>query len=52
MDEYSVVFARSARKELERLGEPLVSRVLRRIEALHSHRDPMDVENFREHLNV
>ena len=34
MGEYSVVFARSARKELERLGEPLISRVLRRIEAL------------------
>lgn len=34
MDEYSVVFARSARKELERLGEPLVSRILRRIEVL------------------
>ena len=34
MDEYSIVFARSARKELGRLGEPLVSRVLRRIEAL------------------
>ena len=34
MHEYAVVFARSARKELERLGEPLASRVLRRIEAL------------------
>jgi mRNA interferase RelE/StbE len=34
MDEYSVVLARSARKELEHLGEPLLSRVLRRIETL------------------
>jgi mRNA interferase RelE/StbE len=34
MDEYSVVFARSARKELERLGQPRISRILRRIEAL------------------
>jgi len=34
MDEYSVVFARSARKELGRLGEPRISRVLRRIETL------------------
>jgi mRNA interferase RelE/StbE len=34
MDEYGVVFARSARKELEHLAEPLLSRVLRRIEAL------------------
>jgi mRNA interferase RelE/StbE len=34
MDEYAIVFARSARKELERLGKPLISRLLRRIEAL------------------
>jgi mRNA interferase RelE/StbE len=34
MDEYAIVFARSARKELERLGEPLLSRILRRIETL------------------
>ena len=34
MDEYAVVFARSARKELERLGEPLLSRILKRIETL------------------
>ncbi len=34
MAEHSVVFARSARKELERLGQPQLSRILRRIEAL------------------
>jgi mRNA interferase RelE/StbE len=34
MDEYNIVFARSASRELERLGEPLVSRILSRIEAL------------------
>ena len=34
MAEYSVVVARSARKELERLGQPQISRILRRIEAL------------------
>jgi mRNA interferase RelE/StbE len=34
MAEYSVVFARSARKELERLGQPQLSRIFRRIEAL------------------
>jgi len=34
MHEYEVVFARSARKELERLGEPLLSRILKRIETL------------------
>jgi mRNA interferase RelE/StbE len=31
---YAVVFARSARKELERLDGPLSSRILRRIEGL------------------
>lgn len=34
MDEYAVVFARSARKELERLDGPISSRILRRIEGL------------------
>jgi len=34
MNEYDVVFARSARKELERLDELLSSRILRRIELL------------------
>jgi len=34
MDEYSVTFARSARKELGRLHEPLSSRIFARIEAL------------------
>jgi mRNA interferase RelE/StbE len=31
---YSITFARSARKELERLDEPLISRVFRQIEEL------------------
>ena len=31
---YDITFARSARKELERLGEPLRTRVFRRIEHL------------------
>ena len=34
MDEYAVVVARSARKELERLDHSLSSRILRRIERL------------------
>jgi mRNA interferase RelE/StbE len=34
MVEYSVVFARSARKELERLGQPQLTRIFGRIEAL------------------
>ena len=35
-----VTLARSARKELERLQEPLLSRVFRRIEALGSNPRP------------
>jgi mRNA interferase RelE/StbE len=34
MDEYEIVFARSARRELENLPESLAARVLRRIERL------------------
>lgn len=34
MIRYSISFARSARKELERLDEPLVSRIFQRIEEL------------------
>jgi len=36
MDEYEVVFARSARRELEALPERLAGRVLRRIEGLRT----------------
>lgn len=34
MPEYAIVFARSARKELQALDPPVASRVIRRIEAL------------------
>jgi mRNA interferase RelE/StbE len=34
MADYAVTFARSARKELERLEEPLCSRILSRIRSL------------------
>ena len=34
MAAYGITFARSARKELERLKDPLRDRVFRRIEAL------------------
>ena len=37
---YDITFARSARKELERLREPLRSRVFRRIELLGTDRRP------------
>lgn len=40
MSEYSITFARSARKELEALGRPLVARVLSRIEALGKNPRP------------
>jgi len=40
MDEYQVLFARSARKELEALPQRLGDRVLRRIEALADNPRP------------
>ena len=40
MDEYAVAFARSARKELERLDRTLSSRILTRIEALANNPRP------------
>ncbi len=40
MAEYSIVFARSARKELEALHEPVCSRILARIESLADHPRP------------
>jgi mRNA interferase RelE/StbE len=36
MPEYLIVFARSAAKEIEKLNEPLSSRILARIESLSS----------------
>jgi len=40
MADYSIVFARSARRELEKLRDPLSSRVLKRIEALEGNPRP------------
>lgn len=34
MDDYSITFAKSARKELEALSNPLIKRIFSRIEAL------------------
>jgi mRNA interferase RelE/StbE len=34
MREYSIVFARSARREIEKIHEPLSSRILAKIESL------------------
>jgi mRNA interferase RelE/StbE len=38
---YELTFARSARKELERLNQPLRARVFRRIESLAANPRPM-----------
>jgi mRNA interferase RelE/StbE len=40
MADYSIVFARSARRGLERLNDPLSSRILKRIESLASSPRP------------
>lgn len=40
MSDYSIVFAKSARRELERLNEPIASRVLGRIESLATNPRP------------
>ena len=40
MAPYAITFARSARKELERLGEPIRTRVFHRIERLSSDPRP------------
>lgn len=53
MARYSITFARSARKELERLGEPTRTRVFRRIERLVS--DPghvVDISAVRHRSDV
>ncbi len=41
MADYSIVFARSARRELERLHEPMSSRILKRIESLAGNPRPV-----------
>jgi mRNA interferase RelE/StbE len=46
VDECSVVFARSARKEWERLDERLATRVLARIEALATDPRPRGVRKL------
>ncbi|MDZ4686232.1 MAG: type II toxin-antitoxin system RelE/ParE family toxin [Planctomycetaceae bacterium] len=40
MEPYEIAFARSARKELERLGESLQTRILERIERLEGQPRP------------
>ena len=52
MDEYSVVFARSARKELERLEVALGSRILRRIESLAKNPRPEGCRKLQGAANL
>lgn len=42
MSSYAITFTRSARKELERLDEPLASRVFRQIEDLAENPRPVE----------
>ena len=46
MAEYSIVFARSARKELEDLPQLLKTRILNRIEQLSANPRPADVRKL------
>ena len=47
MSDYSIVFARSARKELQALDPPVARRVLERIEALASEPRPAGSRKLR-----
>jgi mRNA interferase RelE/StbE len=47
MAEYSISFARSARKELERLSSDIAARVLAKIEALRDNPRPGGVIKLR-----
>jgi len=40
MPSYSITFSRSARKELEALSNPLIARILKKIEALAANPRP------------
>ncbi|HEY4563251.1 MAG TPA: type II toxin-antitoxin system RelE/ParE family toxin [Thermoanaerobaculia bacterium] len=42
MSSYSIAFTRSARKQIERLDEPLVSRIFQHIEGLAENPRPAD----------
>jgi mRNA interferase RelE/StbE len=46
MDEYSIVFARSARKELEGLPRLIKTRILNRIERLSTNPRPANVRKL------
>lgn len=52
MPEYAVALARSARKELEALDPPIVSRLVARIEVLSKNPRPMGSRKLRGSGNL
>jgi mRNA interferase RelE/StbE len=52
MDEYSIVFARSARKELMALPPKLAQRVLRSIEGLQRNPHPQGCRKLEGSVNL
>lgn len=52
MADYAVVFARSARQELEALDTPLISRIFPKIEALSKHPHPKGSKKLQGKKNL
>ncbi len=52
MDKYSIVFARSARKELENLDNPLIDRIFSKIELLAKNPRPKNCRKLQGHNNL
>lgn len=52
MNDYSVTFARSARKELETLHIPYIERIVARIEALMREPRPRDCKKLQGEENL
>jgi mRNA interferase RelE/StbE len=52
MADYSVTFARSARKELQKLHPSIVRRLMQRIEALATIPRPSGVARLQGHKNL
>ena len=52
MPEYTITFARSARKELERLSANIVSRIFPKIEALAQNPRPLGCRRLRGFENL
>lgn len=52
MSDYGITFARSARKELDRLPADVAKRVLEKIEALRDHPRPIGVTKLKGQRNL